>query len=335
MAMTNAAMLEEQLLDNWQRDFPLVRRPFADMAKVLGFREEDVLAGLQALRERGVISRVGGVVKPNTLGASTLAAMAVPNLQAGYVAEQLTMEPGINHIYLRESDWNLWFVVTGPNREYIDSVLTRIAHVTGFRVLDLRLERPFHIDLGFSLNRDHMRPVRHEILKEAGPLNYELMPGDRELVQVLTDGLALVPRPFQAVAAQLARSEDDVIGRLRTLTSMGVVPRMGVIVRHRALGWRSNAMVVWDVPEHDVERAGLALAATPGINLCYRRTRYEGSWPYNLYCMVHAKARDDALRILQSATAAATLSELPRKILFSLRCFKQTGALLSLPKEAA
>lgn len=329
------ASLEDRLLEEWQRDFPLVQWPFARMADALGCREGEVISGLRALLERGAISRVGGVVKPNTLGASTLAAMSVPDLQANVVAERLTMEPGINHVYLRESDWNLWFVVTGPDRDYIDAVLARVAHRTGFRVLDLRLERPFHIDLGFALHDDPARPVRHDILRQSGVINYTPAAGDRELVQILTNGLPLAPRPFQAVAVQLSRTESDVIARLRVLTSIGIVPRVGVIVRHRALGWRSNAMVVWDVPGHDIERAGLALAAVPGINLCYRRTRYENGWPYNLYCMVHAKSRDDALSILNVASAAAGLDALPRKILFSLRCYKQTGAMLSRPKEAA
>lgn len=335
MVETVGATLEDRLLEDWQRGFPLVQRPFAHIAEDLGCREADVLAGLQTLRDRGVISRVGGVIKPNTLGASTLAAMSVPDLQANTVAEQLTKEPGINHVYLRENDWNLWYVVTGPDRTYIDTVLARIAQHTGYRVLDLRLERPFHIDLGFALNAGTPRYQRHEILRPAERLHFREQPGDRELLQILTQGLPLVKQPFQQVANQLSRSEDDVIERLKTLTRIGIVPRMGVIVRHRALGWRSNAMVVFDVAGHDIERAGVALAATPGINLCYRRTRYEGAWPFNLYCMVHAKSRDDALMILQGGMAAAGLADVPRKILFSLLCYKQTGAMLSHPKEAA
>lgn len=335
MSDTLKVTLEERLLEEWQRNFPLVPRPFAHMADALGCRENDVIAGLNALRDRGAISRVGGVVKPNTLGASTLAAISVPDLQANVVAERLSIEPGINHVYLRESDWNIWFVVTGPDRAYIDAVLARIAQRTGLRVLDLRLERPFHIDLGFTLSADPRRPVRHDSLRQSQSPSYTPASGDRELVQILTTGLPLVPQPFQAVADLLSRTEDDVIARLSELVRIGIVPRIGVIVRHRALGWRSNAMVVWDVPEAGIERAGLALAATPGINLCYRRTRYENAWPYNLYCMVHAKSRDDALTTLNIASAAAGLGALPRQILFSLRCYKQTGAMLSLPKEAA
>ncbi|MEQ1670930.1 MAG: Lrp/AsnC family transcriptional regulator [Hyphomicrobium sp.] len=334
MSTSTGMSIEDRLLEDWQRDFPLAERPFEVIANTIGCTERDVLGGVQALQRSGSISRVGGVVKPNTLGASTLAAMAVPDLQINDVAERLTREPGINHVYLRENDWNLWFVVTGPDRAYIEGVLALIQQSTGNRVLDLRLERPFHIDLGFKLIESN-RPARHDILRASVHLNYCAIAGDRELVQILTQGLPVVPEPFKAVAQRLGRTEGDVIARLRSLTEIGVVPRIGVIVRHRALGWRSNAMVVWDVPENEIERAGMALAAMPGINLCYRRTRYKEAWPFNLYCMVHAKSRDDAIAVFEHATVAADLSEAPRKVLFSLRCYKQTGAMLARPKEAA
>ena len=94
-------------------------------------------------------------------------------------------------------------------------------------------------------------------------------------------------------------------------------------------------MVVWDVPPADVDRIGALLASASGINLCYRRTRHEREWPYNLYCMVHAKSRDEALACLIAAQDLAGLGAYPRQVLFSLRCYKQTGAMVALPKEAA
>jgi DNA-binding Lrp family transcriptional regulator len=147
--------------------------------------------------------------------------------------------------------------------------------------------------------------------------------------------LPLGPYPFRSIAEALGRSEASVIARLTQLRAAEVITRLGVIVRHRALGWRSNAMVVWDVSPDGIDRAGATLAAIPGVNLCYRRTRLKGEWPYNLYCMVHAKARADALKIITLASEAARLTDCPRQILFSSRCFKQTGAMLTAPKEAA
>jgi len=66
------------LIDRWQRDFPLIERPFAEVGREFGRDEMAIIAAFRRLRYAGVISRIGAVVRPNTVGASTLAAMRVP-----------------------------------------------------------------------------------------------------------------------------------------------------------------------------------------------------------------------------------------------------------------
>ena len=323
-----------RLLNDWQRDLPLVSRPFSALARALDIEENDVIKRLTRLRSAGLISRVGGAVRPNIVGASTLAAMSVPDLQIEDVARLVSSEPGVNHSYLRENDVNLWFVATGPDREHVTNLLMRIEQRTGMRVLDLRLERAYHIDLGFPLD-GRKGKVREAADARAQSAAFEHKPCDTELLQAMTRGLALVPRPFQSLAQALGLTEERVIERMKQLCAAGTLTRVGVIVRHRSLGWRSNAMVVWDVDPGDTDRVGNMLADVAGVNLCYRRTRFEAEWPFNLYCMVHAKSRADALETIALATETAQLQNNPRQILFSNRCFKQTGAMLVEPQEAA
>ncbi len=64
-----------------------------------------------------------------------------------------------------------------------------------------------------------------------------------------------------------------MIAALRRLLADGVIKRLGVVVRHRELGYRANAMVVWDVPDERVDEVGRTLAALPFVTLCYRRPR--------------------------------------------------------------
>ena len=58
------------------------------------------------------------------------------------------------------------------------------------------------------------------------------------------------------LARQLGLSERTVLERLRYWLEQGVIKRLGVIVRHRALGYRANAMVVWDIPDAEVSAVG-------------------------------------------------------------------------------
>ena len=137
-------------------------RPFEAIADVLGVDEATVIARLTVLQSEGMVTGVGATVRPNTAGASTLATLAVPDVRIEEVADIVGEEPGVNHSYLREDEWNLWFVATAPNANELAASLARISRRSGLGVLDLPLVRPFNIDLGFRLTGER------EILEEPG-----------------------------------------------------------------------------------------------------------------------------------------------------------------------
>ncbi len=143
--------LDRRLLNDFQQDFPLTPTPYADMARDLGVTEAEVLARLEALKSAGAVSRVGAVVRPNTVGVSTLAAMAVPPEQLESVAALVNGYTEVNHNYEREHRLNLWFVATAPDIARLTSVLDEIAGRTGYEVLSFPLVEDYHIDLGFDL----------------------------------------------------------------------------------------------------------------------------------------------------------------------------------------
>ena len=313
--------LDARLLDEFQRDLPLVPRPFAAMAAMLGTTESDVLARLRRLQDAGSIARVGATCRPNTAGASTLAALSIPPARVEEVAAIVGAEPGVNHSYLREDGWNLWFVATAPSEAELAASLTRIEGASGLAVLSLPLLRAFNIDLGFRL-----RGPRAAMTLDQQPDMAALQDGDRPLMQALSGGLALVPRPVAALAALLDRTEAEVITRIAALSDARILTRVGVIVRHRALGWVANAMVVWRPV--CAETAGRALSQVPGVTLCYQRRTVPGVWDWPLFCMIHARSRPEAMAVLDRARALPGLAGVPYKILFSTRCFKQRGALI-------
>ena len=150
---------------------------------------------------------------------------------------------------------------------------------------------------------------------------------DRILLDALRDGLPLVPRPYAEIAGCLGWSEEEVLARLGRLVEDQVIRRFGVVVRHRELGYRANAMTVWDVPDEAVAEAGRCLAALEFVTLCYRRPQRLPDWPYNLFAMIHGQDRDAVEALVEQATEAAGLAGRPRAILFSRRRFKQRGAV--------
>lgn len=149
---------------------------------------------------------------------------------------------------------------------------------------------------------------------------------DRQLIAAVQNGLPLVARPYAHIAEQLALSEAEVVQRLQRLLDNGLFKRWGVVVKHRPLGYRANAMIVLDVPDSEVDAIGQRLAAEPVVNLCYQRPRRLPDWPYNLFCMIHGKDRNRVQQHWQTIVERYQLTELPQQILFSNRCFKQRGA---------
>lgn len=143
--------LERRLLNDYQHGFPLSPTPYADMARELGATEQAVLEALARLQENGALSRVGAVLRPNTVGVSTLAAMAVPAERLESVAELVNGYAEVNHNYEREHRLNLWFVATAPDAMRLQSVLDDIGARSGIEVLAFPLLEDYHIDLGFEL----------------------------------------------------------------------------------------------------------------------------------------------------------------------------------------
>ncbi len=157
-------------------------------------------------------------------------------------------------------------------------------------------------------------------------------PLDRALLAAIEDGLPVVSRPYAEVAQRIGASENEVIDRLQWMLDEGIIKRLGLVVRHRAVGYEANAMVVWDVGDADVDQVAAKLTEHPFVTLCYRRPRRPPDWPYNLFCMVHGRDRETVSKQIEALNVSAGLGDVPSAVLFSKRCFKQRGARFSKSK---
>ena len=316
-AVTAAAALE--LLNPWQHGFPLTRTPFADIGSQTGAPAAQVLAGFRAAARSGALSRIGGVFGAGAGGAGMLVAFAVPPARLDEVAAVVSADPQVNHNYEREHALNLWFVVNAADAAGVEAVVARLERATGLAALRLTLVRPYRIDLGFELGA-RTAPRAMAPQRRAHPVPAHEWP----LAARVEQGLPLVQRPFDRWARELGRDPDELLATLGGWLADGTLKRFGAVVRHHELGYASNAMTVFDVPDAEVDARGEALSRVPGVTLAYRRTRGEG-WPFNLYCMVHGRDREAVHEVLERAVGEAGLDAFPRTVLFSRRRFKQTG----------
>lgn len=323
--------LTEKLLNDFQRNFPLNPLPFEQIAIALNTSTEVVIEKLKELQAKGAVSRVGPVFSPNTVGVSTLAATAVPAEKLEKVAEIVNHYTQVNHNYEREHHFNLWFVVTSDNQKTLQQTLDNISREIGYKVLSLPLLKEYHIDLGFRMqlkDREGIDDVDVTSTTSSTRLPVETQLASAEdLIEIIQSGLPLVARPYQEIAQRLGWSEELVIEKLKTMVDGGIIKRLGVVVRHHELGYRSNAMVVWDVADEQVDQLGEKLGRQDCVTLCYQRPRMLPEWRYNLFCMVHGRNRDEVLECIETMTEGLGLEDMPHTVLFSGRRFKQRGAI--------
>ena len=316
---------ELALIDRWQHDFPLVEQPFEVVGRSAALDEQETIRVFRRMQEHDVISRIGAVVRPNTVGASTLAALQVSPDRLEQVAEIVSREPLVTHNYEREHLLNLWFVIAGADAEAIAATIHSIEAQSGLSVIDLPMLRAYHLGLGFSLSE----PCAKERTASRLATDYSPNSHDRSILAAIENGLPLVEQPYRAVADQLDLDQAEVIARLEQLVATGVVTRFGCVVRHAKLGYNANAMAVWDVPDDMIEAVAATFARYPRVTLCYRRPRRLPLWPYNLFCMVHARSRREAHAAIDELNLLADTGANNQAVLFSTRCFKQRGAVFS------
>ncbi len=330
------SQLQQDIINNSQKGFPLCSRPYQAVAEQLAkgdvvTNEQDVFEAVTALSEKQVLSRVGPVFDHKKAGASTLAALAVPEKDLDKVASIVNQFDQVNHNYGREHTYNLWFVVTASDMVALNSTIANIELLTGLSVLVLPMEASYHIDLAFSINVTGIEsPITApftEFEQEPGKQLPSLSEIEkRELRSIIEKGLPEHLSPYQIVAEQLGLQEQQIIKQICLWQSEGLIRRFGLVIKHRKLGYDANAMVVWNIPKHDIDKVALQLAKCSPVSLCYQRPRRLPDWPYNLFCMIHGTDRALVLEQINQITKQLELEAIEKDVLFSFKAYKQHGA---------
>jgi DNA-binding Lrp family transcriptional regulator len=148
---------------------------------------------------------------------------------------------------------------------------------------------------------------------------------DRRIVVATQEGLPLEPEPYAAVARAAGVDPREVIRRLRRMLEAGVIRRIGAVPNHYALGFRANAMSVWDVDDARVDELGARVGALEFVSHCYRRPRVLPAWRYNLFAMVHGRDREEVAAQVEAIAAVLGAACRAREVLYSTRILKKTG----------
>ena len=145
--------LDRRILDIAQRDFPICRRPYKAIADRLGVSEDEVFRRVKALRQSGVVRRLGAVLDAEALGAKrALVACRVDEPRIDEIASLVNRFDEVTHNYLRAgSEFNLWFTVVAEISERFAEIVEEVKRTVGQEnVLVLEALRTFKVSAVFS-----------------------------------------------------------------------------------------------------------------------------------------------------------------------------------------
>jgi len=315
--------VDKKLLNEIQWVFPLVDRPYAEVAEKHGVSEQDVMRRVTALKKLGLIRQINAIFDTRRLGyKSALVAFAVTPDKLNIVADRINEHPGVSHNYERNHEFNMWFTLAVPPGSDMKQDLDRMAALDGvikFRVLPTLKLYKIGVRLDM-VNEDADKPKPTDEVKELNPEKVQLSERDKEFIRELQKDLAVIPEPFKELADNLGITTSELFAKAKEYEGIGIMRRFAAILRHRDAGFVANGMVVWHVPEDKIDEVGFKLAAFPQVSHCYRRPDYP-DWRFNLFSMVHARSLDAAEKM--AVEMSDTIGIQDYQILFSSREFKK------------
>jgi DNA-binding Lrp family transcriptional regulator len=146
---------------------------------------------------------------------------------------------------------------------------------------------------------------------------------DRTIIRSISKGIPLAREPFKKLAKKLGIKEQALLKRIESYKKNGLMRKFCASLNHKKIGIRYNAMVVWNVPEALLNKAGLFAASLPQVSHCYERAR-RPDWDYNLYSMIHGRTEKECLSAVEKILK--TIGSVEHRVLFSSEEYKKTGA---------
>jgi DNA-binding Lrp family transcriptional regulator len=129
--------LDKKVILALQRDLEICPQPFLEIAEYLRIGEEELLAVIRSLMERGYIRRFGATLRHQQSGyeANALVAWVVPEADLKRIGTHLAGQRAVTHCYARRPapswPYNLYTMIHGRTREECIKIAARMAAETG------------------------------------------------------------------------------------------------------------------------------------------------------------------------------------------------------------
>jgi len=144
--------IDKKILNLIQEEFPLHRRPYAEIGRQAGIGEKEAMDRVRRLKDAGIIRRIGVVFEPKKLDyTSTLCGAHVEEERLMDVVAAINKHTGVTHNYEREGSLNLWFTIIADKAEEIDAFIEDLERRFSLKIYRFPKKRVFKIKTFFPV----------------------------------------------------------------------------------------------------------------------------------------------------------------------------------------
>ncbi len=314
-------MLAKEILSILQKDFPLTKRPFLEIAKRFNSDEESIIKIIKEQKEKKIIRQISPIFDTKKLGYhSTLVAFKVDKQDIDYAVKIINSHPGVSHNYERDHEFNIWFTLALPNNskfglEKSVEILASLTYAKEYIILPtIKL---FKIAVKLDVTG---KEAQKEKIEQKKSKKITLTPLHKKIIYHAQNDIEIISKPFEKIVKKLHIDYDTFFNYLEELKEAGVMRRFAAILNHRKAGFNANAMAVWDIDEKDADTIGKKVAEFSAVSHCYLRPKYK-NWHYNLFSMIHAKTKEEANSIIKDIAKEIEFKD--KRALYSTKEFKK------------
>lgn len=135
-----------------QSDFPIAPDPYQIIAEKAGITREDAYSRVKAMRQSGLVRRLGANFQSAGLGfCSTLCGASVPEEKKAAFIAKVNSFPGVTHNYERNHHFNIWFTLISQSSEESREILAALEAETGVQIMNLPATRLYKIRVDFPM----------------------------------------------------------------------------------------------------------------------------------------------------------------------------------------
>jgi DNA-binding Lrp family transcriptional regulator len=133
----NMEKLDRDIIKFIQDDLPLSRSPYRSWAEAQGISQEEIVVRIQTMLKKGIIRRMGAVLRHQKAGyaVNAMVAWKVEESSADKVGEIMAAYKEISHCYWREVppsfNYPLFTMIHARSEEELQNIIDRIVEETG------------------------------------------------------------------------------------------------------------------------------------------------------------------------------------------------------------